>query len=129
MTFRETLDRHLAAIQHRDLPALADTVAAGRLSLILGDGRLVESGEQFLALHKEWFKSPTWSLETKILHVTEGSDLALALIRMSYRDQPAGREPIHETSYLTLGFQRGGDRWLMVHNQNTPVQKPASRAA
>src|SRR4051794_966833 len=40
MTFRETLDAHLRAIQGRDFPALLATLPADRLTLIMADGRL-----------------------------------------------------------------------------------------
>jgi ketosteroid isomerase-like protein len=123
MTFRETLDAHLRAIANRDLAALVETVAAGRLTLITSDGRLIERGDEFIAMHRDWFNSRTWTLDTRIIQIWEGADLGLAVIRLDYRDRPTGREPIHETSYLSLAFQKGGDRWLMVHDQNTPVRQ------
>lgn len=122
MTFRETLDRQLRAIAGRDLPALIETLPAERLTLIMSDGRMVCSVAEFIALHKDWFASTTWSLGTEVVRTVEGADLGLAVIRLDYRDQPPGRAPIHQTSYLSLVFQRQDGRWVMVFDQNTPIK-------
>jgi ketosteroid isomerase-like protein len=124
MNFCETLNEHLRAVRERDLPALIETLAPGRLTLIMSDGRLVQSTDEFVALHRDWFRSQTWSLGAETVSVTEGSDLGLAVVRLDYRDTPPGREPIHEASYLSLAFQKQGDRWVMVHDQNTPIRPP-----
>lgn len=124
MTFHETLDRHLRAIQSRDLPGLIDTLPAEHLTLVMSDGRVVRTVKEFAALHKDWFASSTWSLCTELISIVEGNDLALAVLRLDYRDRPANGPPIHEVSCLTLGFQRQGDRWVMVYDQNTPVKIP-----
>lgn len=127
MTFRETLEAHLQAIRRRDLEALVATLPAEELTLITSDGRLVRSVREFVDMHRGWFESPTWTLETRIDTLFETSGLGLAVIRLDYRDRPAGGPPIHEASYLTLAFARHGGRWVMVHDQNTPIRKPASQ--
>ncbi len=124
MTFRETLDKHLRAIQNRDLPSLVETLPASELTLVMADGKLVRSVDEFVALHRDWFAGTTWSLGAELVSVVEGVDVGLAVLRLDYRDRPPGREPIQETSMLSLVFQRQGDRWVMVHDQNTPVRRP-----
>jgi uncharacterized protein (TIGR02246 family) len=126
VNFRQTLDRHLHAIQNRDLPALLDTLPPDRLTLIMSDGRLVRSVDEFREMHQCWFASDTWKLGAEIVRLVEGTDVGLAVVHLDYRDQPSGGASIHETSYLTLAFQKQGDRWLMVHDQNTPVKKRAT---
>jgi uncharacterized protein (TIGR02246 family) len=116
MTFAEGLDRHLASIAARDLEALAATVAADCV-LITADAGVIEGRSAFLDLHRAWFTMPGWSLETERLHIRETADLAIAVLALSYR--PGDDEPV-ERSVLTLGFRREEDRWLMVHDQNTP---------
>lgn len=123
MDFRETLEKHLRAIRTRDLPALVETLPAGPLTLIMADGRLVESADEFVALHRDWFRSDTWSLAAEVVSVIEGHDLGLAVVHLDYRDRPADGEPVHQASYLTLAFQKQADRWVMVHDQNTPIQR------
>jgi uncharacterized protein (TIGR02246 family) len=122
MTFRETLDKHLRAIQDRDLSALTSTLPDDDLVLIMSDGRLVRSSREFADLHRGWFESRTWTLKADPVSVTETPDLGVAVLHLEYRDHPPGGQPVRETSYLTLIFARRGDTWVMVHDQNTPIK-------
>lgn len=118
MTFREALARHLQAIRDRDLAALAGTLAAEELVLIMADGRLVRSTREFLEAHRGWFAMPDWTLATREVQVFESPDLGVVVLELDYREPPATRS----RSYLTLVFERAGDRWLMVQDQNTPIK-------
>jgi uncharacterized protein (TIGR02246 family) len=122
MTFRDTLQAHLEAIRRRDLDALAATLPAEQLLLITSRGGLVRSVLEFLAMHRDWFASSTWTLQAEPVQVLESPELAVAVLHLDYRDRPAGGEPTHERSYLTLVFQRQGDQWVMVQDQNTPIR-------
>src|SRR4051812_41573797 len=125
MTFRDTLDKHLQAIQDRDLPALVETLPADELVLIMSDGQLRRRVADFVDAHRGWFAGKTWKLGTELVSVREGADLGIAVLHLDYRDSPPGGQPIRETSYLTLVFARQGDRWVMVHDQNTPIKNPS----
>jgi ketosteroid isomerase-like protein len=127
MTFRETFDKHLRAIRERDRKALAETLPEDRLVLIMSDGRLVRSAREFLDLHAGWFESTTWTLDAEPVEVTETPDLGVAVLHLDYRDRPPGSAPVHETSYLTLVFARSGEKWVMVHDQNTPIRRPGGQ--
>ena len=124
MTFRETLDKHLRAIQQRDLQALAETLPARDLVLIMASGRLVRSVAEFLEMHRGWFKEPTWTLQAEPVSIRETADMGVAVLHLEYRDRtPEGRQ-IHEKSYLTLIFAREDGKWVMVQDQNTPTRLP-----
>jgi ketosteroid isomerase-like protein len=118
VTFRDTLARHLRAIQDRDLAALAQTVAPERLVLIMADGRLARSTREFLEAHRGWFETPGWTLHTEEVETFVSGDLAVAVLRLDYRAPPA----VRSESYLTLVFERRGAEWLMVQDQNTPIK-------
>ena len=122
MTFQQTLDKHLRAIQERNLAALAETLPPDELVLIMADGRLVREAAEFLELHRGWFESKTWSLQTELVSRLETSELAVVVLRLAYRDTPSGSQPIRQDSLLTLVFQRRPQGWVMVHDQNTPIQ-------
>ena len=121
MTFRETLAKHLQAIQERNLEALAATVAPERVVLIMADGKLVRSTAAFLEAHRGWFAMPNWTLFTEEVELFEGPDLAVAVLRLNYREPP----DVRSESYLTLVFQRHDGKWLMVQDQNTPIKAAA----
>jgi ketosteroid isomerase-like protein len=125
MTFRETLEKHLGAIQGRNLASLVETLPADELVLIMSDGQLRRKVADFVDAHRGWFASTIWALGTDLVSVREGAHLGVAVLRLDYRDTPPGGPPVHETSYLTLVFARQGGRWVMVHDQNTPIRKPS----
>jgi uncharacterized protein (TIGR02246 family) len=118
MNFRETLDKHLRAIRERDLAALAETLSPERLVLIMADGKLVRSTAEFLEAHRGWFAMPNWTLETREVEIFEANDLAVAVLRLDYREPPT----VRSESFLTLVFQRRDGKWLMVQDQNTPIK-------
>jgi ketosteroid isomerase-like protein len=125
MTFRETLDKHLRAIQGRNLPALVETLPAEHLTLIMADGRLVKTVREFVELHRGWFEMTTWKLQATPVQVYETPDMGVAVLHIDYQDQAPDGTRIHETSYLTLIFARHDGRWVMVQDQNTPIKRPA----
>ena len=122
MTFHETLGRHLAAIREKDLPALAATVAPDRLVLITAEGRLVESAAEFLEMHRGWFAMDGWTLAAVPVEIFEGAELAVAVLRLDYREAVPDRPAVRQESFLTLVFARREDGWRMVQDQNTPIR-------
>lgn len=129
MTFQETLDRHLSAIQEKNLPALRDTVAQDEVILITADGRLVLSTEEFLGLHDDWFATDGWDLEVTPVQIYETPEMGIAVLRLLYVEDPPDQPPVRDESLLTLVFQQRGGEWWMVQDQNTPVRGPARLAA
>jgi hypothetical protein len=98
MNFRETLGRHLLAIETRDL----------ELKRTKGD---------FMEAHRAWFAMQGWTLAAKPVEIYEGGSLGVAVLHLDYREGGKSR-----ASYLTLVFERQGDAWLMVQDQNTPIK-------
>ena len=121
MSFRDALGRHLLAIHEKNLKALAETVAEEGIVLIMSDGRLVQSTSEFLELHRGWFAMKNWNLDVKPVQVWETADLGVAVLRLDYREIRPDRSATRQESLLTLTFQNLGGRWLMVQDQNTPV--------
>jgi ketosteroid isomerase-like protein len=114
--FRETLGRHLLAIETRDLDTLAATVA-DPLLLIMADGQLKRSKREFVEAHRGWFEMKNWTLQAKPVEIYEGPQLGVAVLALDYREGDKRSE-----SYLTLVFEQRGDQWLMVQDQNTPIK-------
>jgi hypothetical protein len=128
MTFRETLELHLDAIRGRDLSKLIETLPREELSLVTSDGRLVRTTSEFIEMHRGWFSESTWTLHAEVASLVESDDLGVALLRLDYRDEPPGRPPLREASFLCLVFARREGRWVMVHDQNTPIKERAEGA-
>lgn len=122
MPFRHALERHLQAIRDRDLTALASTLPADDeiLVLVRANGEVVRSVQTFLASHRDWFSSPTWTLDFEKLASFEAPELAVVTYRLDYRDTPGDGPALHERSILTLVFARRDGQWVLVLDQNTP---------
>ena len=120
----DDLEHHLDAIRARALDRLEATLAE-RVTLVTAGGEVLDR-DAFLRLHAEWFESDSWSIDTEIVEVHEGSDLAVCVLRLRYVDAPPGGAPVDETSILSLGFERSGDRWLVNFDQNTPRRRGGS---
>ena len=116
MDFRETLGRHLLAIETRDLDTLAATVA-DPLILIMADGKLKHSKSEFVEAHRGWFAMKNWTLSAKPVEIYEGGALGVAVLHLDYREDGKRSE-----SYLTLVFENRSGEWLMVQDQNTPIR-------
>lgn len=121
-SFRETLNRHVAAIQSRDYQGIVDTITKGdTLILIFPNGERYDTREQFLAFHREWFADPAWVMVLEPVGVWEGRDYGYALYRTSYDPDGAGPTP-GRPAYLSLGFQLEDGQWRLVHDQNTRIE-------
>jgi ketosteroid isomerase-like protein len=116
MNFRETLGRHLLAIEKRDLDTLASTLA-DPLILITADGQLKRSKAEFVDAHRGWFAMKNWTLQAKPVEIYEGDSLGVAVLHLDYRE---GEK--QSLSYLTLVFEKRDGEWLMVQDQNTPIK-------
>ena len=116
MNFRETLGRHLLAIEQRDLDTLAATVA-DPLILIMADGKVKRRKSEFVEAHRGWFALQNWTLSAKPLEIYENAGLGVAVLHLDYRQDGKRSE-----SYLTLVFENRRGEWLMVQDQNTPIR-------
>ncbi len=117
--FRDALEQHLDAIRGRDLEALAATLSDD-LVLVQSSGKVVRGTREFLALHRDWFHSDRWRIETSLVEVFEAGDQALAVLNLTYHEPRDGAPPVREESVLSLGFTRRDGRWRMIFDQNTP---------
>lgn len=122
MTFLETLNRHLRAFRERDLAGFIDTLPADELTLITSDGRLVRTTAEVVEMHRGWFAQTTWSLDAAIVSLIEGPDFGIAVLCLDYLDDRPGHPPLREQSYLSLVFALREGRWVMVHDQSTPIK-------
>ncbi|WP_407353877.1 YybH family protein [Luteimonas sp. R10] len=123
---RETLDRHLQAIQARDLDALMATVTRGEtLTLILPGGKVLSTREQFRRLHQDWFAEDDWRMRFEVRQVRELGDAGIALVHyLSQQRQDDGGYATRCEALLSLVFARERGEWRLVYDQNTVVPPP-----
>ncbi len=119
MEFKKQLDKHLNAIVSRDFESFIDTVSKDNITLIMPNGKLIIKYNDFADLHKEWFSDDDWSMSYEIINTIEKPDICSALLAVDYKDVDEKNEPVGLCYYLNLIFERNGDSWLLIHDQNT----------
>jgi len=127
-SLRSALDRHLAAINARDLDALLDTVTHGdKLTVILPDGKVLETREQYRQLHVDWFKDADWRMVFEVQDVREFGAAGIARVKYdSQAKEASGRYASRRVALLSLVFARERGEWRLVYDQNTVIPAPAS---
>jgi hypothetical protein len=83
----------------------------------MADGKLKRTKGDFMEAHRAWFAMQNWKLTAKPVEIYEGGSLGVAVLHLDYREGDKRSE-----SYLTLVFERQGDAWVMVQDQNTPIK-------
>ena len=123
MSFQQALNRHLQAVQKHDIDTFLDTIADdGSLTMILPNGNLLDSYDEIVELHQEWFADSEWQLTTELVTQHESSEMASALLLVNYQDIDEEGEPIQFQYFLDLLFANRNGKWLLVHDQNTIIE-------
>ena len=124
---RATLDKHLAAINARDLDALMSTVTDGeKLTTILPNGKVLATRDAYHQLHVDWFKDTDWRMVFAVEDVERLGDAGIARVRYdSQARQADGSYASKRIAQLTLVFQLQQGQWRLVYDQNTVVPPPA----
>ncbi len=117
--FEKILDTHLKAIKERDLDTFLSTVDTENVLLILANGKIVNTGEEFIEFHKDWFSDLDWSIDYRVFSKTVKSTFANVVLDINYNDVDENNNKIQFSYYLTLIFEKNNDTWLLIHDQNT----------
>jgi uncharacterized protein (TIGR02246 family) len=118
MDFPDAVNLHLAAIGKRDLDGYLATVHP-EVTMIMPDGRLLTGLDEVTAVHRDWFGDPDWSWELDLRRTVTAGDTGLAVFAADYHDLDGEGRPYELSYLLSLVFVRDGDRWLLLHDQNT----------
>lgn len=115
---------HVVAIQSRDLVRLETTITrTDNLVLILPDGRMTQTREEYLAFHRSFFASLSWSIEFARQSTIVAAGAAVITTLSDYRDVEQGA-PVRGRSWLTFMFVLEEGVWRLVHDQNTRALLP-----
>lgn len=122
MSFQQALERHLLAVKEHNIDAFCDTIATdGSLTMILPNGNLLDSYEEIMDLHREWFADQEWEMTTELVNTTETSEMATALLLVNYADVDEEGYPVQFQYFLNLIFANRNGKWLLIHDQNTII--------
>lgn len=122
-SLRSAVEAHLAAIPSRDLDGLLATITEhDELTLIFPDGEKLDTRQQYIDFHKQWFADGNWTFQAEIVDLVEAPDMGLALVRYRYDASNPDGSPRSNTSWLALTFRLENDgAWRLVFDQNTRI--------
>jgi hypothetical protein len=122
LTFQQALQRHLTAVQERDLATFRETIASdGSLALILPNGSYLDEYQEIIEMHQEWFADPEWRMSVELVNQRETPVMASALCLVTYDDVDEAGVAVQFQYFLNLIFAKQGNQWLLVHDQNTII--------
>lgn len=122
LTFQQALQRHLTAVQERDLATFRETIASdGSLALILPNGAYLDEYQEIIEMHQEWFADPEWRMSVELVNQRETPVMASALCLVTYDDVDEAGAAVQFQYFLNLIFAKQGNQWLLVHDQNTII--------
>lgn len=119
MKFEETLEYHLSALTSRNLDAFLSTVCKDNITLIMPNGMILKTYEQFKQFHKDWFMDMDWKMTYTVMNINITSEMASALLSVKYSDLDQDGNVYKMTYYLNLIFECFDGRWLLIVDQNT----------
>ena len=118
MDFAGAVEHHLAAVSARDLPTYTATLHDD-VAVVLPDGKLIEGRAAVTEFNRDWFADPDWSWTLEPIRSVSDDSAGVALFAVTYDDLDADGKPYAMNYLLSLTFTRPGDRWLLLHDQNT----------
>jgi hypothetical protein len=117
--FDSALQKHFDAIENRDLDAFkANLTRNPTLYTIVQNGHAFKTPQELIDIHEAWFKDPRWIWEGSPVHKVIGADMAMAVVKYSYRAKP---EVTPFESWLTYVFALEDGEWKIIHDQNTAL--------
>jgi ketosteroid isomerase-like protein len=113
------IKKHFDAINNRDLNAFKSHITkTDTLYTIVQNGYALNTPDETIAIHEEWFKDPDWIWEGSVVHKVVGVDMAMVLIKYEYR---ARAEDKPFSTWLTYVFKLEDYEWRIIHDHNTAL--------
>lgn len=117
--FITALRKHFDSIENRDITAFKSHLTGDKtLYTVVQNGHAFTTPNEIAAIHADWFKQKGWEWKGRVVHTVVGEDMAMALVKYSYRAKPADK-PFE--SWLTYVFRLEGGEWKIVHDQSTAL--------
>lgn len=126
--FSAALDRHIKAIQTRNLAEIEATITKGEeLELIFPSGKRSNTRAAYVDFHRKWFADNSWRMTFKHTSMNVSEDLAYALYETSYTDSAEDGSESTNHAWLHFIFRLESGEWRLVHDQNTAIKAPVPR--
>jgi hypothetical protein len=123
MSFQDDLETHLQAVCDRDIDTLEASLSKdSSITLILPNGALRETKEDFIEFHESWFEDQDWSITHEIVSTKESTSSAHAIVQSMFKDKDEDGKDYEVNMLISFMFVREDGLWKMGHCQNTVVK-------
>jgi len=122
--FNAVLEKHLAAIDNKDLEALKSTLSpSGNMRLILVGSEVKSSVDSFLTFHEEWFQDTTWTFDAEIQSTIVKDDLGLAIVESMYQEPRRNGQPYFNRMTISYVLEKEDGNWYVINDHASSIEK------
>ena len=126
-SFKSVLIKHLKAVRNKDLVSLKATMSPkGNMELILPSSETLYSVDKFMAFHKEWFSSPNWTFEAKILSTNSGKNIAVATTEVMYKEPNRNGKAYFNRMIVSYTLEKIDGKWYIIKDHASSIEKTAN---
>ena len=123
-SFITTMTKHLNAVTNRDLLSLRSTLSPkGNMQLILPQTEIIKSVDAFMDYHKEWFATPDWAFETKIISSNVKPELGMAIVEIVYHEPMRDGKPYFNRMTVSYVLEKIDGQWYVIKDHASSVEK------
>lgn len=123
-SFEEATFEFLNSVRVRDYQKFLSYISENEpITAILPDGRIINNAEEFIQSQTKWFQSTSGGFDFKLQSLFVEQDFGFASILVDFRFKDSQEIPFKMDIYISLIFRKNNEKWYLIHDQNTLIQK------
>ncbi len=121
---RATLQKLLTSIENKDLESLKTTMApTGEMELIIPGRAITYTVDEFVALHQNWFKDTTWTMQTNILNLKVDQNIGFATTDAMYKEPERDGKPYFNHMIVSYVLKKTNNKWYVIKDHACSLKK------
>ena len=120
MEFKDALQQYFDSINKKNLNSLKKFLPeSGPMAGVMCDGTILDSVEDYLDFHQEWFEDEAWSITHDVVFVEESSEMAYGVAEGDYFDKDEEGNPYSMSLITTCIMRKVDGQGVATHYQQT----------
>ncbi|WP_062059619.1 YybH family protein [Aquimarina longa] len=121
---KEVLQKLLTSIENKNIESLQATLSpTGQMELILPKTATTYTVDEFVEIHKKWFKDSTWTMKTKILNIKSSNTIAAATTEAIYNEPDRNGVPYYNHMIVTYVLEKINGKWYVIKDHANSLKK------
>jgi len=123
--FNTSLEKHLNSVSNKDMETLKTTLLEPNelMILILPNGSLTTTSKEFLAIHEDWFKDTTWTIDFVITYSNNSNNFGIALVESIYKEPDRNGKPYFNKMLITYVMKKVNNKWFAIKDHASTIEK------